>query len=173
MNNIILTGFMGCGKTSVGKRLASLLDIAFLDTDELIEKEEGKSISDIFASDGEKAFRNMETECICRLLRQKKEPAVISVGGGLAVREENRRLLRELGTVVYLKVSPDTVYRRLKNDVKRPLLQGENPRGRIEDLMNARKECYEQGAEVVILADVKTFEEIMNEILSYCRRSEK
>lgn len=170
MKNIILVGFMGCGKTSVGKRLAQTLECDFLDTDELIEQEQGRTISDIFATDGEAAFRTMETECLRTLLGRAGDGFVLSVGGGLPVREENRALLKELGIVILLRVSPDVVYKRLRNDKTRPLLQGKNPRGRITDLMNARKAYYEDAATHVVEAGEKDFPQIVEEIQEICRK---
>lgn len=169
MKNIILIGFMACGKSSVGRRLSRALDIEFLDTDELIEKKAGTTISDIFASQGEARFRAMETECLKDLLSRDCGAFVLSVGGGLPIREENRRLLAQIGTVIFLNVSPDTVFMRVRNDTTRPLLQTSNPRGRIMDLMCARKRFYEDAAEYIIEADNKSFEEIIDEIKEICR----
>ena len=169
MENIILIGFMGCGKTSVGKRLAESENMEFLDTDEWIEKKQQKTISEIFATQGESAFRNMETECLKQLLEYKETAFVLSVGGGLPIREENRKLLSQIGHVVYLKASPDVIYRRLRNDKTRPLLQGMNPRGRIFDLMSARKSYYEGAAEYIIEVDNKSFSDIMKEIREKCQ----
>ena len=164
MKNIILIGFMACGKSSVGRRLSQARDFDFLDTDELIVQKAGTTISDIFASQGEAAFRAMETECLKDLLGRDGKTFVLSVGGGLPIREENRRLLSQIGKVIYLKVSPDTVYMRVSNDKTRPLLQTSNPRGRIMDLMNARRQFYEDAADYVLEADRKSFEEIIEEI---------
>ena len=169
MENIILIGFMGCGKTSVGKRLAESGNMEFLDTDEWIEEKEKKTISDIFATQGEAAFRNMETDCLKQLLEYKEKNFVLSVGGGLPIREENRKLLSMIGHVVYLKASPDVIYKRLRNDKTRPLLQGMNPRGRIFDLMSARKNYYEGAAEYIIEVDDKDFTEIVEEIKEKCQ----
>lgn len=165
MKNIILIGFMGCGKSSVGRRLAQTLNCDFLDTDELIEQEQNRSISDIFAVDGESAFREMETECLRGLIKKGGDDFVLSVGGGLPIREINRRLLKQLGTVVFLRVSGEVVYKRLRNDSTRPLLQDKNPRGRIEDLMSARKGYYEAAAEYVVNVDDRSFDDIIEEIL--------
>ena len=99
MKNIVLMGFMGAGKTTVGKRLAKALSCEFIDTDERIEKEQGRKISDIFAEDGEQAFRDMETDLLKRL-QDSKDAFVLSIGGGMPVREENRALLRKIGTDV-------------------------------------------------------------------------
>lgn len=164
MNNIILIGFMGCGKTSVGKRLGNKLSLCFKDTDQLIEEKAGKTISEIFADEGEKNFRSMETECLKELIESREAGMVLSVGGGLPLREENRMLLRKLGTVIYLKATGETIYNRVKHDTKRPLLQGNNPRGRILDLMAARKEFYEDAAEFTICVDDKNFTQILEEI---------
>lgn len=163
MKHIILTGFMGSGKTSVGIRLSYRLRRAFGDTDRLIEREQGKTVSDIFAQDGEEAFREMETQML-RKLAGLKEPQIISTGGGLPVRAENRPLLKALGTVVYLRVSPETVYERLQDDTSRPLLQCADPLGRIRELMEAREEAYRDSADVTIEADGKCFDVILEEI---------
>lgn len=169
MENIILIGFMACGKSSVGRRLSQALDIEFLDTDKLIEQKTGTAISDIFAKHGESAFRTMETECLKDLLSREKGAFVLSVGGGLPIREENRKLLPQIGKVIYLKVSADTVFMRVRNDSTRPLLQTPNPRGRIMDLMSARKQFYEDAADYIIEADNKSFDEIIREIKEKCK----
>lgn len=163
--NIILIGFMGCGKTSVGIKLSYRLKRTFLDTDKQIERRQGRSISEIFATDGEPAFRQMETDCLKELIADDgSSMQIFSTGGGTPVKEENRRLLKQLGLVIYLKVSPDVVYERLKTDTTRPLLQTENPRARIEELLMARKDAYESAADVIIEVDDKSLEEIVGEI---------
>ena len=168
MKNIILIGFMGCGKTSVGKRLSQALECEFLDTDELIEQQQQRTISDIFATDGEAVFREMETECLKSLLERHGEGFVLSVGGGLPIREVNRGLLKELGDVILLQVSPGVVYNRLRNDKTRPLLQDKNLRGRILDLMSARKSYYEEASTYIVDVNERTFEEIVADILEIC-----
>lgn len=169
MKNIILIGFMACGKSSVGRRLSQAIDLEFLDTDSLIEQKVGTSISDIFSTQGEPAFRTMETECLKELINREGGAFVLSVGGGLPIREENRRLLSQIGTVIYLRVTPDTVFMRVRNDKSRPLLQTTNPRGRIMDMMNARKQFYEDAADYVLEADNKSFEAIIDEIKEICK----
>ena len=170
MKNIILIGFMGCGKTSVGKRLSQTLGCEFLDTDEWIEHKQKRSISEIFATDGEAAFREMETECLKSLLKRGGDGFVLSVGGGLPIREVNRNLLKELGDVVLLQVSPEVVYKRLRNDKTRPLLHNKNPLGRILDLMSARKSYYEDAAMHIVDVNERDFEQIAADILSVCRK---
>ena len=95
----------------------------------------------------------------------EKADRIISLGGGTPLREENRSILKELGTVVYLKVSADTVYERLKGDTTRPLLQGENPKQKIEQLLEQRSGIYESAADVIICGDGKTHEEVISEIM--------
>lgn len=168
--NLILIGFMGSGKTSVGIKLSYRLQQTFLDTDKQIERKAGKSISQIFAEDGENAFRQMETECLRELLtKNDTEKQIFSVGGGTPVREENRELLKCLGTVVYLKATPAVIYERLKGDTTRPLLQAENPKARIEELMAAREEAYLSAADIVLAVDGKSPEEIVEELVKMSR----
>lgn len=146
---------MGCGKTTVGKLIASLTGYAFADTDEMIEKQEGMSVSGIFAKEGEAAFREMETALLARMADEKTDRCVISTGGGMPVREENRCLFKRLGTVAYLRVKPETVYERVKDDGTRPLLQCENPLERIREMIGIRESAYET-AEFIIDADKLT-----------------
>lgn len=163
-DNIVLIGFMGCGKTSVGIRLSYALKRTIIDTDKWIEKKQNMTIAGIFAGKGEAVFRQMETDCIKELI-QTAEGQIISTGGGLPVREENHELLRELGRVYYLKVTPDEVYERLKGDTTRPLLQGENPKAKIEELLAKRAPLYERCADVTIEVSGKSFDEIIAEIV--------
>lgn len=163
MENIILIGFMGCGKTTVGIKLSYRLRRPMEDTDKLIEKEEGRTISEIFQTDGEAYFRDLETECLRKLIKTANH-MIISVGGGLPVRKENHALLKELGTVIYLRANADTIYERVKHDTSRPLLQGNNPRETIEELMAKRAECYEKASNYVIDVDEKDFDAILDEI---------
>jgi shikimate kinase len=163
-DNVILTGFMGCGKTSVGIRLSYSLKWPMTDTDKWIEKRQGMSVSHIFAAYGEAAFRQMETDCL-KELTASLHHQVVATGGGLPIKEENHALLRELGRVYYLKVSPETVYERLKGDTTRPLLQGPDPRKKIEQLLAERAPLYEKCADVIIDVSGKTFEEIIEEIM--------
>lgn len=153
MNNIILIGYMGCGKTTIGKHLARIGRYSFVDTDEEIEVQQGRSISDIFSTDGEEAFRGMETTYLEQLLAKKREGMVLSTGGGMPLREQNRMLLQQLGTVVYLKTRPETVYNRIKGDTKRPLLQCENPIARIEEMLEKRVPIYSEVACYTIETD--------------------
>ena len=141
-NNIILTGFMGSGKTTAGIRLSYRLRLPLLDTDKWIEKEEGRTIFEIFALQGEETFRKMETSALRTLLELEGEQ-IISTGGGLPMREENRELLKKLGTVVFLRIKPETVYERLKGDNTRPLLKKADPMKEIRRLLELRNPVYQ------------------------------
>lgn len=161
--NILLIGFMGAGKTTTGLKLSWLLKLSVEDTDKLIEQKAGCRISEIFARDGEEAFRRMETELL-KEISHRKYRRILSVGGGTPVREENRKLLHKCGTVIYLRVRPETVYERLKGDATRPLLQCEDPLSRIKELMDARKEAYEDCADLIIDVDELSAEECAGQI---------
>ncbi|MFG6337235.1 MAG: shikimate kinase [Lachnospiraceae bacterium] len=163
MENIILIGFMGCGKSTVGLRLSYRLRRTIIDTDKEIEKEERRTISDIFATDGEAYFRDRET-AILRKLKDGVNNQIISVGGGLPVREENRALLHELGQVFYLCAEGRTIYERVKDDTTRPLLQVDDPLTRINSLIKERDPYYRAVADVVITVDDRSFTEILDEI---------
>ena len=162
-DKIILIGFMGSGKTSVGIRLSYQLKRTMIDTDKWIEQKQKKTVSEIFAQSGEETFRRMETDCLKELI-STAEKQIISVGGGLPVREENHRLLKELGQVFYLRVTPETVYERLKADTTRPLLQVEDPEGRIRSLLERRTPVYEACADVVLDVSDLSFDEILDQI---------
>lgn len=172
MINIILIGFMGCGKSTFGKWLAHKQQMDFLDTDEFIEKLEGCTINEIFKKQGEAYFRDLETKVLRMLLGKEEEmgkglikSTVISVGGGMPVREENQKLLKQIGKVVFLDTSVDELVRRLKGDETRPLLQGEDLKGRIENLMDARLDIYEDTADIIVGTDGKTMYEIYEELM--------
>jgi len=155
--NLILIGFMGTGKTSVGMRVARSLGFRFVDTDTLIVKETGKTIPEIFEESGEGHFRSLESAILRRCA--EGEDQVISTGGGIVTREENRALLHEAGYVIWLKTSPEIIYERVKRNRNRPLLQTEDPLGTIRDLLALRKDLYEACADLAIKTDSLTMDE--------------
>lgn len=161
--NLVLIGFMGSGKTTVGVRLSYRLRMTVEDTDKLIERKEGCSVGEIFAGKGEAYFRDRETALLRELL-ETRQRGIFSAGGGMPVRPQNRELLKRLGRVVYLRVRPETVYERLKEDNTRPLLQCADPLGRIRELMEARREAYESCADRILDVDDRSVEEVMGEI---------
>lgn len=167
--NVILIGFMGAGKTSVGNYLASQMGKQLLDTDALIEQEAGMSISDMFAIQGEAAFRRIETAVLKELLAET-DHRIISVGGGLPLLAQNRELLKALGTVVFLRVGKKTVLERLAGDTTRPLLQGDDVEDKVKELLAYRNPIYEEAAHVTIDVDGKTIQTVAEEVAAACRR---
>lgn len=164
MKNIILIGFMGAGKSAVGRYISDNTEYKIIDTDYYIEKKENCKISEIFAEKGEEYFREAETKALEDILKFRNNSYVISVGGGLPMREENRVLMHKLGTVIYLRATVDTLENRLKGDTKRPLLQGGDIREKITALMEKREAVYESAADAVIDTDNKEFEDVFKEI---------
>ncbi|KAA3659250.1 MAG: shikimate kinase [Chloroflexi bacterium] len=143
MANIILTGFMGTGKTTVGKLLAQQLSYKFVDTDVFIEDGAGRSIADIFAELGETAFRQMENQAAIELANQVG--LVISTGGGMLLDDGNVAVLERNGRIFCLTASPNEILARVQKDGEtRPLLAGENPLERIAAILQDRKETYSQ-----------------------------
>ncbi len=154
MDHIFLIGMMGVGKTTVGRKLADLLKREFIDMDQELMRRTGATISHIFEMEGEEGFRQRET----RLLREicTGGQAVVSTGGGIVTRPENRTLMNAAGRVCYLDMSADALWERLKHSRKRPLLQVENPRERLEELRAERKGWYQQTADHRILVSSDT-----------------
>ena len=165
MNNYVLIGFMGCGKTTIGKKLADRTGMEQLDTDALIVRKAGMPVTEIFHREGEQGFRLREARLLEGLVRSGRENVVYSTGGGIVMQEENRNLLHRLGTVVLLEITPEEVIRRLGKDTTRPLLQGEDRMRKVRMLMARRRTAYESCADLRIEVSGKTPEEIMEEIL--------
>lgn len=167
-HNIILIGYMGSGKSTVAKELHIKTGVEIIDTDEMLVKEQGRSINEIFQTDGEAAFRNLETEFL-RRLSERSSAYILSTGGGMPVREENRAILKNLGTVFFLKADTDTIFERVKEDTQRPLLQGTDQRAKIAGMLKERTPMYELTADHVIETDGKTVKDVVNEILCLMR----
>ena len=163
MKRIVLMGFMGAGKATIGKALAEKLSWDFIDTDAEIEKEQGRKISEIFETEGEQTFRDMETQLL-KKLEKSEERFVLSIGGGMPVREENRELLRQIGTVVYLKATKEELVRRLSGDTSRPLLQGGALEEKVAALMAARESIYVETAHQEVVTDGKSVKELIEKI---------
>jgi len=148
--NIVLIGFMGSGKSTVGRELHQRLGYPWLDTDHLIEQRERKSVAAIFADSGEEAFRDLET----RLLEELRDPhaprRIISTGGGVIGREQNRSLLRGLGYVVWLHAPTSVILERTSKNRDRPLLHSDDPLARIESLLAVRKPLYAETAHLKV-----------------------
>jgi len=159
--NIILTGFMGVGKTSVGTRLAKDLGFTFVDTDELIETDQKITITNIFSNFGEPYFRNVETRIIEQVL--ENEGQVVSTGGGAVIRDENRKAFKENGVTICLTAHPESIYDRIKHETHRPLLQGKNPLAKIRELLAAREQFYRQ-ADFIIDTSERSVDDVIGEI---------
>ncbi|WP_283609487.1 shikimate kinase [Faecalispora anaeroviscerum] len=149
--NIVLCGFMGCGKTTVGQVLAQKSGRSFLDLDQYIEQQQGKTVSQIFADDGEATFRRLENEAARELSR--KDNLVIATGGGTVLKEENAALLRETGVIVLLNASLETLERRLDGVSNRPLLQRDDRQEFLRDLYARRIPLYRAAAQLCVEAD--------------------
>lgn len=146
--SIIFVGLPGSGKTTIGRQLARRLDLPFVDSDHVIEHQLGCSIREFFAREGEDNFRDAEQQVLDDLTRTHQ--GVIATGGGAVLREANRRHLHERGQVVYLRSTPDDVFRRVRHDKARPLLLVDDPLARLKALFDARDPLYREAAHFVI-----------------------
>lgn len=146
--NLVLVGLPGSGKTTVGRQLARRLHLPFEDSDHVIEARLACSIRQYFESHGEDAFRDIEEEVIDKL--STRSACVLSTGGGVVLREANRRALRERCLVIYLRANPDDLARRLRNDRQRPLLQVADPMARLRELYAQRDPLYRETAHFTI-----------------------
>ena len=160
--NIILIGPMGSGKTSTGRMLAKEMGYAFADTDEEVTKRTGVSIAYIFDVEGEEGFRKRECLALKECLNDNN--AVVSTGGGIVLSKENRDLLQVRGTVVYLQTSIRTQVKRTASTNNRPLLQNKDPEETLEKLMLTRAPLYEEIADITIMTDNKSLQEMSKEI---------
>lgn len=159
--NIILTGFMGVGKTSVGTRLATDLGYAFVDTDKLIEADQMMNITGIFTKFGEQYFREVEARIIQVVMDRSSQ--VISTGGGAVIWDLNREAFKKAGFVICLTARPDVILDRIKHETHRPLLQTPDPLGKIKELLTARSRFYAQ-ADATIDTSGKPVEVVISEI---------
>jgi shikimate kinase len=169
MKNIVLTGFMGTGKTAVGRELSRLLSMQLIDVDAEIEAGQKMTINEIFQRFGEKYFRDLETETIRRIVAGNN--LIISTGGGAVLREENMEALRENGIVFCLDAHPETILERTNRSEDRPLLRTEDPMAKIKELLNFRRPFYKK-AGTLIDTEGKTPLQIAEEIVETvrCRR---
>lgn len=159
--NIILTGFMGTGKSTVGKTVADRLGWSFIDTDVVIEEEAHMTIPTIFAEQGEPYFRALERAVIARICLKTEQ--VIATGGGAMTNEENTRVLKDNGTVICLTAQPEIILSRVQSNTDRPLLQGDDPLTKITTLLHARAEAYEK-ADFTVDTSHHTVDEVVEVI---------
>lgn len=160
--HIVLIGLMGCGKTTVGRELHRTMNLPFLDTDAAIEKEQKTSIPEIFANQGEDYFRSLETSLLRNIQSTPENGAmIISTGGGIVIRPENRKLLLSLGYVVWLNADVDTLLQRVSRCSNRPLLRTPDPRQTLADLMAERTPWYNESSHLSINTSNLTVPEIV------------
>lgn len=160
--NIVLTGFMGTGKSEVARELSRLRGMRLIDIDQEIEASQRKSISEIFSGNGEDYFRQIETAAILRF--SAEQGVIISTGGGAVLKDENLKALRAHGLIFCLTASPETIMLRTAGSSNRPLLQGDDRQLRISELLTARQPFYEK-AGIMINTEGKTPLEIADEII--------
>ena len=163
MSNVVLIGLPGSGKSSVGRQLARRLQVPFVDSDHVIEQRLGCSIREYFDREGEGAFRDVEQAVIDDL--SLNHSGVLSTGGGTVLRAANREHLHQRGKVVYLRSSPEEVFRRLRHDVSRPLLQVSDPLQRLRDLYAVRDPLYRETAHFIIETGRPSVATLVNMIL--------
>ena len=164
--NVALIGFMGAGKSSVGRLAAEQLHFDYLDTDELIQSRTGRTITEIFSTDGEPAFRRMEQELVVELTARTK--TVISTGGGLPVNPQNLLNLKKCSLVVCLWASPEKIWERVKNQTHRPLLHDADPQKKIRDLLAVREPFYKQ-ADVLLNTELRSVREVAQQVVHQFR----
>lgn len=166
--SIVLVGFMGTGKTSVGRRLASQLRMRYVDTDDIVERDSGRRISDIFAEDGEPAFRELESEAVREV--SKLHNHIISTGGGVVLKEANMTALKRNGIVFCLTATAEEIYKRVGHQTHRPLLQDPDPLAKIQSMLAERRPYYAK-ADHMISTTGRSFGEIIMHIKRMFRKS--
>jgi len=162
IQNIALIGFMGTGKSSVGQLVAAQLHFTFLDTDHVIEARAGKSISDIFAQQGEPAFRELEKKIVGELVTRKR--TVISTGGGLPANPDNLASLKSHSLVVCLWASPEKIWERVRSQTHRPLLNEADPLAKIRSLLEERGPYYRQ-ADVLLNTELRSLRDVAQQVI--------
>ncbi|MBI4187867.1 MAG: shikimate kinase [Chloroflexi bacterium] len=169
--NIALIGFMGTGKSAVGRLLAQKLNRKFIETDLLIERQAGKPIPDIFQQDGEIAFRELEIEVTKEIARMER--VVIACGGGIILNKINTDRLRKSSRIVYLTASPGSILKRvLKEAGQRPLLAVDNPLQTITELLKFRKPFYEQAADISVNTSKLDIKAVAEQIIEQLKKDE-
>ncbi|MCI6858919.1 MAG: chorismate mutase [Eubacterium sp.] len=165
--NIVLIGFMGAGKSTISAYLKNAFAMDVVEMDQVIARQQGMSISEIFETYGEEYFRNLETQLLIDM--QSKQNVIISCGGGVAMRERNVKEMKKNGKVVLLTADPQTILERVKDSDERPLLNGNKNVEFISNLMEQRREKYEAAADIIIQTDGKKVLDICEEIIQKLR----
>ncbi|AZR74179.1 hypothetical protein BBF96_12700 [Anoxybacter fermentans] len=173
--NIVLIGMMGSGKTTVGKMLAKEMSLNFVDTDKELEEKIGRSISEIFATDGEDEFRRLEEEIVKQVAERGGQ--VIATGGGVVLKPENIKVLRKKGIIIFLYTAPQVLIKRLKDDDSRPLIKCSDPERRLKELLRIRLPLYRKAAQIEVDTGRLTPDQVVRVLVekiqegSGCRKS--
>jgi shikimate kinase len=163
MENIFLIGFMGAGKSTIARELQKRLGMNLVEMDARIVEEQGMSINDIFAQYGEDHFRDIESQLILTI--GDEGSTVVSCGGGVVLRPQNTEYMKKSGKVVYLKTSPETIFERVRYSTDRPILNGNMNVEYIAGLLEKRRPLYEGAADITVVTDNRSCEEICSEII--------
>ena len=161
--NIMLVGFMGVGKTTISAELSKVLHLQEIDMDSYITEYEGLSISEMFSEYGEEYFRNVESDCLIEI--QKRKGRVVSCGGGIVMRDENIRYMKDGGVIVLLTATPQSIYERVKDSTDRPILNGNMNIEFIKQLMEKRNDRYQAVADITVATDGREVRDIVEEIV--------
>lgn len=156
MYKVYLIGFMGCGKSAIGRRLSYLLKMPYYDMDKEIVKIQKRTIPEIFEQEGEEYFRNVETEFLQNF---RNESCIISTGGGVAMNEKNVQIMRNTGLVLYLDATFHDIWMRIKSDLNRPIVQN-STKGELEQLYKHRKRFYKKAKHITIFTENRTLKQI-------------
>lgn len=161
--NLVLIGFMGCGKSAAACTLGRRYHMQVVEMDEVIAEQQGMSISEIFERFGEEYFRDLETELLDQL--QDRKGCVVSCGGGVPLREENVRKMKKIGPVVLLTASPETIYFRTRGSNDRPNLKNRKSPAAIAELLEQRRPKYEAAADFILPTDGRSIAEVCSELI--------
>lgn len=169
IRNLALIGFMGTGKSTVGRQVAHVLNFTYLDTDRVVEARAGKSITDIFQQDGEPVFRDWERRVVGELVHRSK--TVISTGGGLPMNPDNLASLKTHALVVCLWATPETIYERVRDHSHRPLLADPDPLAKIRQLLAVREPYYRQ-ADVLVHTELRNIREVALQVVHHFHQAQ-
>jgi len=166
-SNIFLVGMMGAGKTTVGRALATRMKREFVDTDRLLVDRTGVAVAIVFEIEGEEGFRRRESAILREVCEQDER--VVATGGGIVLAEENLQVMRESGTVVYLRARLESLWERTRHDSSRPLLATPNPRERLSELLKQREPLYRAAAHIVVDSGPQSAATLVNRVLAALR----